>query len=168
MKKLLIGICAFTMFALMVVPVMAVSEKASPMACFGQGRASYALNGDYSVGYWASQRKGENAVMNAAYREACQPPKPTPTPEATRVYSVTLEFGSMGWGGWSCPVGTIAVGGGTIGATQPIVAEGLATANIDGQTYPVYPHYTFSTGETGYVVHNGVVGQSFQIYVDCL
>jgi hypothetical protein len=51
----------------------AVSDNASPKACFGQGRADYALNGEFSVGYWASQRKADNAVQNAAYRDSCQP-----------------------------------------------------------------------------------------------
>jgi len=88
-------------------------------------------------------------------------------PVVTRVESPVLNFGSTGWGGWSCPANTTAIGGGTIGATEAIVAEGLATSNVDGQTYPVYPHYTFGAGETGYVVHNGAVGQSLQIFVNC-
>ena len=78
-----------------------------------------------------------------------------------------LGYSSTGWGGHSCPIGTTATAGGTIGATQAIAAEGLAVNNIDSQSYPVYPHYTFPTGETGYVVHNGQIGQDIQIWVDC-
>ena len=91
----------------------------------------------------------------------------------TRVTSSsTLNFDSTGWAGWSCPAGKTAVGGGVLGATQTITGQGLAIpgANIDGSIYPIFPHYTYSasTGETGYVVHNGSVGQSVQVYVDCL
>lgn len=50
-----------------------VSESASPKACFGQGRAEYALNGSETVGYWASARKATNATMNQDYMTACQP-----------------------------------------------------------------------------------------------
>jgi len=87
-----------------------------------------------------------------------------------RIFSSLLQYGPMGWGGWSCPAGTHAIGGGTIGATQPITAEGIAQtgATIGGSNYPVFPHYTFSAGETGYVVQNGNVGQNLTIYVDCL
>lgn len=51
----------------------AVSLSASPQACFGQGRAEYAVNGPESPGYWASQRKGTNSTMNQDYMAACQP-----------------------------------------------------------------------------------------------
>ena len=50
----------------------AVSENANQQACFGQGRATYATTGPETVGFHASQRKGTNAELNAAYREACQ------------------------------------------------------------------------------------------------
>ncbi len=77
---------------------------------------------------------------------------------------------ARGWGGHSCPTGTYAVGGGTIGATQPITAEGIAEpgATIGGETYPAFPHYTFPADETGYVVQGGDIAQSLQIYVDCM
>jgi len=84
--------------------------------------------------------------------------------------SSVMNFSSTGWGGWSCPAGMHAVGGGTTGDTQPIGAEGIAEvgATIGGSTYPTFPHYTFSAGETGYVVQNGGTPQSMQVYVDCL
>ena len=81
-----------------------------------------------------------------------------------------LSFSSTGWGGHSCPTGMYAVGGGTIGDTQTIAAQGIAEsgATIGGSTYPVFPHYTFPANETGYVVQNGAIGQTLTIYVDCL
>jgi hypothetical protein len=52
------------------------SDNANQNACFGQGRSEYALLahalGLPTVGDYASQRKGSNAEMNAAYRDACQ------------------------------------------------------------------------------------------------
>jgi hypothetical protein len=74
MRRLFAAISA-TAFAITIFagPTLAVSPNANPNACFGQGRADYALNGSFSVGYWASMRKGDNAAQNAAYRDACQP-----------------------------------------------------------------------------------------------
>ncbi|MBE3075336.1 MAG: hypothetical protein IMZ75_10385 [Actinobacteria bacterium] len=88
----------------------------------------------------------------------------------TRIESSVFNLSGTGWAGWSCPTGTTAVGGGTIPSnpTYPIGAQGLAVDNIGGSTYPVYPHYTFTPPETGYVVQNGGTAQSIQVYVDCL
>ena len=51
----------------------AVSDNASPNACFGQDRAAgvHAISGRV-WGSIASQRKGDNAGLNADYRDACQ------------------------------------------------------------------------------------------------
>ena len=86
----------------------------------------------------------------------------------TRVTSPTLSFGPNGWGGWSCPAGMTAVGGGhtLADAANEGVAEPGAT--IGGSTYPVFPHYTFAPGETGYVVQNDNDGDSGEIFVDCV
>src|SRR3954453_812642 len=64
---------------------------------------------------------------------------PPPPPEPTRYTSSTLNFGPNGWGGWSCPTGMKAVGGGTTLTT--VTAQGIAQpgATIGGETYPVFP-----------------------------
>lgn len=56
--------------ALVSTAAWAASSNSSQNACFGQARASAAIAG--VVGYYASMRKGDNAAMNAAFREACQ------------------------------------------------------------------------------------------------
>lgn len=72
-KKTLIG-AAITAAAFGAISgsAFAVSENANQNACFGQGRAEYATTGSETVGFHASQRKGNNAEINAAYRENCQ------------------------------------------------------------------------------------------------
>lgn len=76
-KKLAtIGVGA-ALFAATAVPAFAagpvVSDNASPNACFGQARASYAQGGPNGLlspnnnGFWISQRKGDNPAVNAAY-----------------------------------------------------------------------------------------------------
>jgi len=85
----------------------------------------------------------------------------------TRHYSSPLNYSATGWAGHSCPQGTVAVGGGVVDNDYPMGAEGLAVDNIGENTYPVYPHYTFGTGETGYVAQNGGTAQTARIYVDC-
>ncbi len=87
----------------------------------------------------------------------------------TRYTSSTMSYGPTGWAGWSCPSGTHAVGGGVIENAYPMGPQGIAQpgATIGGSTYPVFPHYTFPAGETGYVAQNGGTGQTAKIYVDC-
>jgi hypothetical protein len=74
MKKLILGaVVSAVLLSAAATPSFAISDEASPMSCFGQDRAEYALEGSESVGYWASMRKGLNSAMNIAYRLACQP-----------------------------------------------------------------------------------------------
>jgi hypothetical protein len=89
-------------------------------------------------------------------------------PQPQRFTSSTLNFGPNGWGGWSCPAGMKAVGGGTTLTT--VAAQGIAQpgAVIGGQTYPVFPHHTFAAGETGYVVQNDNDTESGTVFVDCV
>ncbi len=88
----------------------------------------------------------------------------------TRYTGNLLRYSSTGWGGHSCPAGTKIVAGGTIGDTEPIAGQGFAKpgTSVDGVDYPVYPHWTYTPPEEGYVVHNGQTAQDIQIWVDCL
>lgn len=92
-----------------------------------------------------------------------------PEHQPFRVESGMMEFGPLGWAGWSCPTGSHVIGGGHEPANLVVSAEGRAEtgAVIDGYTYPVFPHYTFKAGETGWVVHNSNVGQNLTIYAIC-
>ncbi|MFH1598278.1 MAG: TasA family protein [Patescibacteria group bacterium] len=86
-----------------------------------------------------------------------------------RYTSSVQNYSATGWAGWSCPADTHAVGGGVIENAFPMGPEGIAEpgATIGGSTYPVFPHYTFGAGETGYVAQNGGTSQTARIYVDC-
>ena len=97
----------------------------------------------------------------------CPTTPPTP-PQPTRFTSPTLEFGPNGWGGWSCPAGMKAVGGGT--TLADVAAQGIAEpgATIGGVTDPVFPYYTFAAGETGFVVQNDNDTESGTVFVDCV
>ena len=90
--------------------------------------------------------------------------------QPVRYTSSVLHYSNTGWAGWSCPLDKYAVGGGVIENAYPMGAQGIAQpgATIDGSTYPVFPHYTFGAGETGYVAQNGGTAQTARIYVDCL
>jgi hypothetical protein len=89
-------------------------------------------------------------------------------PTAERHTSSSLSFGPSGWGGWSCPAGDGAVGGGH--TLSSVAAEGVAEpgATIGGSTYPTFPHYTFGSGETGYVVQNDNDSETGTVFVDCV
>ena len=98
-------------------------------------------------------------------------PNFTTCPQVERI-AKTFQFGDGGWAGWSCPAGKTAIGGGIDSHTAPVGGNGLAIpgATIDTYTYPVFPHYTYPAGETGYVVHDLQDGQGNNItfHVDCL
>lgn len=72
-----------------------------------------------------------------------------------KVVSPTMYYGSCGWAGWSCvePGYPDAVGGGVVGDPSLVCDQGLAEpgVTVGGYTYPVYPHYTFSPPEEGWV-----------------
>ncbi len=81
--------------------------------------------------------------------------------ETIRVESPPMAFGPYGWGGISCPVGTIAVSGGyePAGAALPVSQLALPGS--------VFPHYVFGPQESGWVVQNGPFPQTVIAYVNC-
>jgi hypothetical protein len=90
-------------------------------------------------------------------------------PEPQRFESGPLSFGPNGFGGWSCPPGMTAVGGGH--TLTSVADEGLAVPGgeeIGGFTYPTYPHHTFAAGETGFVVQNDNDSETGTVFVDCV
>jgi hypothetical protein len=88
---------------------------------------------------------------------------------AVRYESGPMEFGPNGWGGWSCPTGTSVINGGYEPSTATVAYSAPARpGETNGEyTYPVYPHWTFAEGETGWVVQNGPEAQSLNVYVIC-
>ncbi len=90
--------------------------------------------------------------------------------ESIRVTGNLLAFSSTGWGGHSCPANHTVVGGGVLGATELIEGQGMAKSGVTvaGSTYPDYPHYSYTSPGEGWVVKNGVVGQTMTVYADCL
>lgn len=81
-------------------------------------------------------------------------------------------FGDGGWAGWSCPANMTAVGGGIDSNTNPVGGNGVAATGapaVDGFSYPTYPHHTFGSGETGYVVHDlpDGLGNTISFHIDC-
>ena len=88
--------------------------------------------------------------------------------DTSRAESPALAFGPMGWGGWSCPAGTTVVGGGYEPADATVLISEAAKPESESGMYPVYPHYTFPAGETGWVVQNSNTGQTLTIYAICV
>jgi hypothetical protein len=106
------------------------------------------------------------------FGEDCQPES-----APILVVSSQLNFSGTGWGGWSCPPDhpNVINGGVSQTNTEPFVppaypvnqVAAVPGATLDGYTYPVFAHYTYGTGETGWVVHNGGTPQSLYIYLYC-
>jgi predicted ribosomally synthesized peptide with SipW-like signal peptide len=80
------------------------------------------------------------------------------------VLSDLLNYnGSGGWGGWSCPEGTIVVDGGYLPATADVAVsmKWAPGASYDGTSYPNTPWggYTYHSGwvppEEGWIVRDG-------------
>ncbi|HAR94613.1 MAG TPA: hypothetical protein DCR97_01400 [Deltaproteobacteria bacterium] len=102
--------------------------------------------------------------------------------DAQRAESAELALGASGsgtdWGSVSCPGGTTVVGGGyefVPDPTVPDVTQASAVAmseaaqpGSDSKLYPVYPYYTYTPPETGWVVQNGATAQTLIIYAICV
>jgi hypothetical protein len=69
------------------------------------------------------------------------------------------SFSGGGWAGWSCvePGFPKVAGGGVVPDTAGVTAQGPAKpgVTVGGFTYPVYPHYTYTAPEEGWVVQAG-------------
>ena len=139
--------------------------------CHQTGNGSYHLIVVGAPAVKAHLRHGDAfpgaQVPGGTLDQNCQVPQPPP-PQPQRYTSPVLEFGPNGWAGWSCPSGMKAVGGGhtLVDATAAGVAQPGAT--VGGSTYPTFPHYTFGTGETGFVVQNDNDTESGTVFVDCV
>ena len=136
--------------------------------CHRTGNGSYRAIRPSQKSHKAHLRHGDKfpgaAVPGGTLNNQCQVEAPAPQ----RFTSPTLSFGPNGWAGWSCPSGMKAVGGGSTLAS--VTAQGVAQpgATIGGSTYPVFPHYTFGSGETGFVVQNDNDTETGTIFVDCV
>jgi hypothetical protein len=100
------------------------------------------------------------------FGDDCSVEAAPPTPQ--RFCSPTLEFGPSGWAGWSCPPGMVAVGGGTDPAGVVVRQAEVAEPGSPSGLYPRYPHYTFTPPETGFVVQDDDIGDTFAVCVDCV
>jgi hypothetical protein len=83
----------------------------------------------------------------------------------TRYESPPLTLGPNGWGGWSCPIGTTVIGGGFEPSSATVAFS--AAAEPGAPMYPVYPHHTFASGETGWVVQNDNDQETITVFVIC-
>ena len=68
--------------------------------------------------------------------------------------SSPLNYSDAGWGGWSVPAGNVVLGGGFNLTGSTAVASAPAEPNS------VWPHYTYGTGEYGWVVQSAQDGNS--------
>jgi hypothetical protein len=97
--------------------------------------------------------------------------------EHTQNYQQGQQQGQpAGWAGWSCIDSYAAelydkvVGGGVVPEGADVFAQGPAKVGapaIDGNNYPVYPHYTFGVGEEGWVVEGAGANPPTSIFAYC-
>jgi hypothetical protein len=145
-------------------------KKSKATICHRTGNGTYRAIRPSQKSHKAHLRHGDkfpgDAVPGGTLNNQCQVEAPAPQ----RFTSPVLSFGPNGWAGWSCPSGMKAVGGGhTLADVQAEgVAQPGATFGNPPATYPTYPHYTFSAGETGYVVQNDNDTDSGTVFVDCV
>lgn len=62
--------------------------------------------------------------------------------------------GPNGWYGWSCPAGSTIISGSVTGGDVAFDGPAKVGVMVGAATYPVYPHYTFTPPEEGWVVQN--------------
>jgi len=97
-------------------------------------------------------------------------------PTVERVYSDPLYYSATGWGGWSCPLGKLAIEGGVYSPedVHPSLIGPNAIwkpgASINGVEYPNTPWgyvYDEAAGETGFILQNNGMPAPVVLYVDC-
>ena len=141
--------------------------------CHRQGNGSFILiniNGNAFDSHVAHGDGSPGGLVpgeeNSYFNNACK------IIRATYVESPYMDFGPMGWGGWSCPSATPnVVSGGYLPASADVL-ESMAWvpgASVGSYSYPITPFgYTYGTGETGWIVQNINTGQSLAIFLYCL
>ncbi|WP_461501282.1 PEP-CTERM sorting domain-containing protein [Rhodoferax sp.] len=75
--------------------------------------------------------------------------------------SSSLNYSATGWGGWSAPSGDVVSGGGF--AFSNTGASAGSSQFADGGSS--WPHYAFGANEQGWVVQNGGISSSANVYV---
>lgn len=165
----------FIIMALLVIfvpaGVVAASDKKVGV-CHREGNGSFILINISNRAYPAHVKHGDAKPGQAVpgtegyvFTKTCK------AVQLVRVYSDPLNYGPMGWGGWSCPSGTPNVFDGGYLPESATVTHSLAWvpgASVDGFSYPTTPWgYTYSSGETGWIVQNDNTGKTLTIYLDC-
>jgi predicted ribosomally synthesized peptide with SipW-like signal peptide len=93
--------------------------------------------------------------------------------ESTQNFQAGQDEGhGAGWAGWSCIETGYphVVGGGVIPPDADVYAQGPAKPGadpIDGFNYPIYPHYTYTSPEEGWVVEAAGATPPTGIYALC-
>ena len=89
----------------------------------------------------------------------------------TRIFSSPLNYSGTGAGGWSCSLGTTAIAGGWLPPEHVVGAHGLfyeGGPSVGPYTWPNAVGYTYSPGESGFLLINGGVPATLTLWVDCL
>jgi hypothetical protein len=71
-----------------------------------------------------------------------------------------------GWAGWSVPAGKVV-----LGAKVTAFGGGALSVSAPGMPSTAYPHYTYGSGEYGWVIQNGGTAQQVQMelyYADAM
>ena len=150
------------------------NENANPNACWGMDRSFYASQKFFPQNMDIKQSfPGDVGEQRAAWVATyCDPHGPVLEPEPIHVDSAVLEYGPLGWGGWSCPANTIVVEGSLVVSGGDIDQSfaWLPGATTGSVNYPDTPFgYTYGTGETGYIAQNdNDSGESIVLSFDCM
>jgi hypothetical protein len=178
MKKLMV-VLALLALAMLVSEIAVAAPADKVDVCHLEGNGSYHLINVSENALPAHLAHGDAlpgdpvpGMPGYVFDDACNA-----VAEPILVWSSVMNFSGTGWGGWSCPPDhPNVIDGGVsksntdfVPADHPVV-QGPAEpgSSVDGVSYPAFPHYTYGTGETGWVVHNGGTPQSLYIYVYCV
>jgi hypothetical protein len=74
--------------------------------------------------------------------------------------SAVFNMSGTGWAGWSVPAGKVV-----LGAKVTAFGGGALSVSAPGMPSTAYPHYTFGSGEYGWVIQNGGTAQQVQMEV---
>ena len=136
-------------------------EATEPVAVLRTGHAGFGMAALHlrvsRIWMGRTRRSGRGGEHDHRYAICARNPRVTRS-----CSSSPLAFGDGGFGGWSCPAGTVVLGGG-FDATDTVAVSAPATPGS------IWPHHTFGPSESGWVVRDdpNSAGNTITVYAIC-
>ena len=166
MRKLLATVLALGLLLLLIAPNAVAAKTEKVNLCHKTGNQTYQLISVSAKAVPAHLAHGDAYPGTVAGDKYIADDCTVHT--TVLVQSAPLYYGSTGWGGWSCPAGTLVAEAWVEGITVAQSALWVPGASIAGVNYPNTPFgYTYTPPEEGFIAQADNAGGTATIYLVC-